>query len=85
MLNAVAHRTHFGYSGQGNVEHGKHESPAEYLTLCVELIGERSQLEQFCQKQAAMLHDKVVVYEKLERWDVGMVVTGNAGEADEAT
>ena len=26
-MNAVAHRTHFGYSGDGKVEHDKHESP----------------------------------------------------------
>ena len=55
VLNAVAHRMHFGYSGQGNIEHDKHEIPNENLTLCVELIGERPQLEPFCQKHAAML------------------------------
>ncbi|HEX4071994.1 MAG TPA: voltage-gated chloride channel family protein [Planctomycetaceae bacterium] len=83
VLNAVAHRMHFGYSGQGKIEDDKHEIPNEYLTMCVELIGERPQLELFCQKHAAMLCDKVVVYEKLERWDVGMLVTSTAGE-DEA-
>ena len=39
VLNAIAHRMHFGYSGQSKVEHDKHEIPNEYLTLCVELIG----------------------------------------------
>ena len=74
---------HFGYSGHGKIEDDKHEIPNEYLTLCVELIGDRPQLELFCQKHAAMLRDKVVVYEKLERWDVGMLVAGDADE-DEA-
>ena len=74
---------HFGYSGQDKIEDDKHEIPNEYLTMCVELIGDRPQLELFCQKHAAMLCDKVVVYEKLERWDVGMLVTSNTGE-DEA-
>jgi H+/Cl- antiporter ClcA/PII-like signaling protein len=83
VLSAVAHRTHFGYSGDGKTEHERHETPSEYLTLCVELIGERRQLEQFCQKHALLLGEKVVVYEKMERWDVGGPVASDAS-TDEA-
>ncbi|HUE15454.1 MAG TPA: voltage-gated chloride channel family protein [Planctomycetaceae bacterium] len=82
VLNAVAHRMQFGYSGQGKIETDKHEIPNEYLTLCVELIGERPELETFCQKHAALLFGKVVVYEKLERWEVGALVATDASPPD---
>ena len=61
---------HFGYSGSGKIEHDKHEIPNEYLTLCVELIGPRPDLESFCRKHAALIESKVAVYEKMERWNV---------------
>ena len=48
----------------------------------VELIGERPELEAFCQKHAAMLFGKVVVYEKLERWEVGALVATDASPPD---
>jgi H+/Cl- antiporter ClcA/PII-like signaling protein len=84
VLNAVAHRMHFGYSGNGKIEHDDREIPNEYLTLCVELIGGRLELESFYRKHADMLRDKIVVYEKMERWEVGRFVTrGDGGNVDE--
>jgi PII-like signaling protein len=83
VLSAVAHRTHFGYSGDGKSVDASQATSSEYLTLCVELIGERLQLEQFCQKHAILMGDKVVVYEKMERWDVGTPVASDA-RTDEA-
>jgi hypothetical protein len=72
----------FGYSGQAKIEHDNHEIPNENLTLCVELIGGRAELESFCQKHAEMLFGKVVVYEKLERWEVGALVASDDKPAD---
>ncbi len=40
------------------------------MTVCVELIGRRAQLEQFCRQQGDLLADKIVVYKHLERWCV---------------
>jgi H+/Cl- antiporter ClcA/PII-like signaling protein len=73
LLNAVAHRTHFGYSGQGKIQHDSlSEIPNDRLTMCVELIATRDHLESFCKQQAELLRDKVVVYEKLEHWEFGI-------------
>jgi H+/Cl- antiporter ClcA/PII-like signaling protein len=71
VMNAVAHRMHFGYSAHGKIEHDVNEIPNEYLTLCVELIGSRQLLETFCRRHMELLRDKVAVFEKLERWEIG--------------
>jgi PII-like signaling protein len=70
-MNAVAHRMHFGYSAHGPIERDKPEIPNEYLTICVELIGSRQHLEEFCRKHANLLHGKVAIFETLERWEIG--------------
>lgn len=70
VMNAVAHNTHFGYTGHGKVQDEGLEIPNPELTMCVELIGPRDQLETFCRTHGALLHRKVVVYKHLEHWDV---------------
>jgi PII-like signaling protein len=79
LMNAIAHRTHFGYSDGARSPHDKPPSSNEYLTLCVELVGTRADLETFCQKHSDLLREKVIVYEKKERWEVGLAATSNAG------
>jgi len=81
LMNAIAHRMHFGYSGHGRIEHDKHEIPNEHLTLCVELVGTRPDLETFCQKNAELLREKTIIYEKMERWEIGMVVASGENPA----
>jgi PII-like signaling protein len=71
ILNATAQRVHCGYSGDGRIEHDRQDLPNPHLTLCVELIGGRHELEAFCSKHPDLLQDKVVVYDKLEHWEVG--------------
>ncbi|HEX5037453.1 MAG TPA: DUF190 domain-containing protein, partial [bacterium] len=68
--HAVAHRTHHGYSGRGDVqsEHPEYANPS--LNLCVEMIGERDQLEKFCRKHGELLQGKVIVYKHVEHWDI---------------
>ncbi len=72
LLNAIAQRTYFGYSGQGKIQSDNPEVPNASLSLCVELIAAREQLESFCNQQSELLSDKVVVYEKLEHWQFGI-------------
>lgn len=73
LLNAIAQRTHYGYSGQGKILCDQSpEIPNDRLTLCVEIIGARELLESFCKSQVELLRDKVVVYEKLEHWEFGI-------------
>jgi PII-like signaling protein len=93
LINAIAQRTHYGYSGQGIIQSDNSEVPNANLSLCVELIAVREQLESFCQSQGELLRDKVVVYEKLEHWEFGITgavvdergVEHLAGESTEET
>jgi len=70
IMNAVAHNTHFGYSSHGKVQDEGLEIPNPELTMWVELIGARDQLEAFCRTHGTLLQRKVMVYKHLERWDV---------------
>jgi PII-like signaling protein len=71
ILNAVAHHTHYGYSGKGKTQRNNTEIPNPSLNLCVELIGNRDQLETFCRKHGELLKNKIVVYKHMEHWEIG--------------
>lgn len=70
IINAVAHHTHYGYSKGGRVRAHDPEAGNPNLTMCVELIGQREQLELFCRKHGDLLRDKVIVYKHLEHWEI---------------
>lgn len=70
LLHATAHHSHYGYSSGGEIQANIQELPNPRLTMCVELIGPRAQLEQFCRKHGALLQNKVVVYKHMEHWDI---------------
>lgn len=72
LLNAAAHHTHYGYSGNGKIQANHQELRNERLNLCVELIAHRDELELFCRKHGELLKGKVVVYKHMEYWDVGI-------------
>jgi PII-like signaling protein len=70
IINAVAQHTHYGFSNHGQIrEHGP-ELADPHLTICVELVGERDQLDLFCRRHSDLLADKIIVYKQLERWSV---------------
>ena len=71
IMNAVAHHTHHGYSNHGPVRENGAEVCDPHLTMCVELIGHRDQLELFCRRHGDLLSSKVIVYKHLEHWRVG--------------
>jgi H+/Cl- antiporter ClcA/PII-like signaling protein len=71
IMNAVAHHTHYGYSNHGPVRENGAELSDPHLTMCVELIGQREQLETFCRQHGDMLASKVIVYKHLEHWSIG--------------
>lgn len=71
ILNAVAHHTHYGYSGNGSIQSNNQELPNSSLNLCVELIAHRDQLELFCRKHGDLIKGKVIVYKHMEHWDIG--------------
>ncbi|AMK26221.1 chloride channel voltage gated family protein (plasmid) [Sphingobium sp. TKS] len=71
IINAVAHHTHYGFSNHGPVRESGADLSNPHLTMCVELIGAKDQLELFCRTHGALLADKVIVYKHLEHWHVG--------------
>ncbi|MHB8285550.1 MAG: DUF190 domain-containing protein [Caulobacteraceae bacterium] len=71
LMNAIAHTTQYGFSGHGQIQEIVSELPNPELTVCVELIGHRSQLEAFCRQHGDVLAGKVVVYKHLEHWTIG--------------
>ncbi|OCC05456.1 chloride channel protein [Labrys sp. WJW] len=71
IINAIAHHTHFGYSNHGSPQQYDSEIGNPELTMCVELIGHRGQLEAFCQENGPLLRNKVIIYKHLERWSIG--------------
>ncbi|MDO9429238.1 MAG: DUF190 domain-containing protein [Methylobacterium sp.] len=76
LINAVAHHAHHGYSNHGPVHDEGPEALNPELTMCVELIGDREQLERFCARHGAQLSGKVIVYKHLEHWTLGPVDPG---------
>ncbi|RFB85047.1 chloride channel protein [Rhizobium leguminosarum bv. trifolii] len=70
IMNAIAHQTHFGYSNNGKLQDEGFEIPNPDLTMCVELIADREQLEQFCRTHGTLLRNKVIIYKHIEHWDV---------------
>ena len=84
ILNAIAHSAHYGYSGAAApVQANDRELPNSQLSLCVELIAPRDQLELFCRKHGDVLAGKVVVYQTIERWEVGPRASPAAGPNEE--
>lgn len=71
LVNAIAHHTHYGFSNGGAVRSRDVEGMNHELTMCVEIIGHKAELEAFCQEHGGLLHNKVIVYKHLERWKVG--------------
>lgn len=76
IINAVAQHTHYGFSNHGPIRENGSEVGDPHLTICVELVGERDQLDMFCRCHGDLLGDKVIVYHELEHWTV---TTGPAG------
>lgn len=70
LINAVVHHTHYGYSNHGRVEDHTSEIANPELTVCVEIVGHRPDLERFVQQHGAVLRDKVIIFKHLERWSI---------------
>ncbi|MBN9459345.1 MAG: DUF190 domain-containing protein [Bosea sp.] len=70
IMNAVAHHTTYGYSNHGRLEAQGVEMSNPELTMCVELIGQRTELEMFCRRHGDLLKDKVIIFKHLEHWSI---------------
>lgn len=81
LLNAHAHHTHYGYSNRGKVRAQDPELGNPELTMCVEVIATKDQLEMYCRTHGDLLQDKVIIYKHIEHWDIH----GHDVEAHDAT
>ncbi len=70
LMNAIAHHTHYGYSNHGKVRAHDPEMGNPELTMCVEIIAQKDQLELFCRTHGDLLEDKVIIYKHIEHWDI---------------
>ncbi|MCX7318942.1 MAG: DUF190 domain-containing protein [Hyphomicrobiales bacterium] len=70
IMNAAAHHTHFGYSNRGKLEDEGFDISNPDLTICIELIATRDELERFCRTHGDLLRRKVIVYKHIEHWDL---------------
>ena len=70
LMNAHAHHTHYGYSNHGKVRARDPELGSPDLTMCVELIATKDQLDHFCRTHGDLLKDKVIIYKHIEHWDI---------------
>jgi PII-like signaling protein len=70
IINAVAQHTHYGFSNRGPIRENGSEIADPHLTICVDLVGERDQLDLFCRRHGDLLGDKMIVYKQLEHWSV---------------
>jgi PII-like signaling protein len=69
IRNAHVFQTHFGFQNSGKVQRYHIENENGGLTVCIELIDKRENLEAFFKKHTAMLKDKIVIYKEVEFWD----------------
>ena len=70
LLNAVAHPTHYGFSGKGQVQADVMETPNRALNMCVEIVGQRQELDLFVRRHGSVLKGRVVIYKVIEHWKV---------------
>lgn len=80
IMNATARHTLFGYSNRGKLEDEGFELFNPDLTMCVELIAPREELEDFCRTHGDLLKRKVIVFKHIEHWDL----VGKAATSDDA-
>lgn len=68
LLQGTAHNTYYGFSGKGAVQAEMSEIPNPHMNMCVELIGPKEALEQFCRDHAELLNGKLMFYTRLDTW-----------------
>ncbi len=70
LLNATAHTADYGYTNGGRIQYAGTESPNPSMSVCVEVIAPRHELEDFCKRHVSLLKDRMLVYKHLEHWSL---------------
>lgn len=68
LLQGTAHNTYYGFSGGGAVQAEMSELPNPSMSMCVELIGPKEALDQFCRQHSELLEGKAMFYARLDAW-----------------
>ncbi|MGD9930734.1 MAG: DUF190 domain-containing protein [Mangrovibacterium sp.] len=69
LMNASVYTTQMGFSNYERVSQFAMESDNLGLTVCIELIDKKENLQTFFLKHKSLFKDKVVVYKEVEYWD----------------
>lgn len=69
LMNASAYNTHMGFSNFERIQNYSLESDNAGLTVCIELIDTKENLQKFFLKHKALFKDKVTVFKEVEYWD----------------
>jgi PII-like signaling protein len=70
IVHASVFNAHMGFSADEDIKQFSFESTNSSLTVCVELIDTKANLQQFFIKHSIALKDKVLIYKEVEYWDV---------------
>lgn len=69
IINASVFNTHMSFSKDERIKQFSFESDNSGLTVCVELIDTKENLQRFFIKHSDTLKDKIVIYKEVEYWD----------------
>ncbi|MGY3052267.1 PII-like signaling protein [Pedobacter sp. UYEF25] len=70
LMNASVYQIHSGYFMYGKITTAHVELDNADLFLCVELVDEKSKLENFCKKHAELLIGKMIVFKAVTSWEI---------------
>ena len=70
ILNATVHNSHGSYLPEGKIAVRNVEGDNDNVTMVVELIDTRENLEAFFLKHQTLLQGKVIIYKEVEFWDL---------------
>jgi H+/Cl- antiporter ClcA len=70
IFNALVRSSEYAFAPTGKIKPPSSASSSHTRMLCIELIGHREKLEQFCAAYHDLLKKKVIVYAQLEQWQL---------------
>lgn len=70
LMNASVYHTHCSFSLNDKIRMAHPELDNADVALCLELIDEKSKLEEFCKKHGSLLKGKMIVFKAVEYWEI---------------
>ncbi|MER3465542.1 MAG: hypothetical protein C4329_15165 [Chitinophagaceae bacterium] len=69
IMNAHVFNTHAAVQKGGKIAHHSVEGDTSGLTVCVELVDNKSKLKQFFNTHKDLLRENTVIYKEVEFWE----------------